>query len=150
MKLKLFLVACSFFLVGSINAQIKSAEVLASGLTCSMCSKAIFKALSQLDFVDTVKVNIETSVYQLRFKKDSAVKIEGIRDAVYDAGFAIAKLSITADWKDKTAVKDLVFNDLGYQFKWQTKVNKTLSSNQKVVIVNKDIQPINGTYLLNY
>jgi copper chaperone CopZ len=150
MKLKLFLVACSFVLVGSINAQIKSAEVLASGLTCSMCSKAIFKALSQLDFVDTVKVNIETSVYQLSFKKDSAVKIEGIRDAVYDAGFAIAKLSITADWKDKTAVKDLIFNDLGYQFKWQTKVNKTLSSNQKVVIVNKDIQPINGTYLLNY
>lgn len=150
MKLKLFLVSCSFVLVGSINAQIKSAEVLASGLTCSMCSKAIFKALSQLDFVDTVKVNIETSVYQLSFKKDSAVKIEGIRDAVYDAGFAIAKLSITADWKDKTAVKDLVFNDLGYQFKWQTKVNKTLSSNQKVVIVNKDIQPINGTYLLNY
>jgi len=150
MKFKLFLVACSFVLVGSINAQIKSAEVLASGLTCSMCSKAIFKALSQLDFVDTVKVNIETSVYQLSFKKDSAVKIEGIRDAVYDAGFAIAKLSITADWKDKTAVKDLVFNDLGYQFKSQTKVNKTLSSNQKVVIVNKDIQPINGTYLLNY
>ncbi|MFM1841102.1 MAG: hypothetical protein RIR47_1151 [Bacteroidota bacterium] len=150
MKLKLLFVACSFVLVGSINAQIKSAEVLASGLTCSMCSKAIFKALSQLDFVDTVKVNIETSVYQLSFKKDSAVKIEGIRDAVYDAGFAIAKLSITADWKDKTAVKDLVFNDLGYQFKWQTKVNKTLSSNQKVVIVNKDIQPINGTYLLNY
>lgn len=150
MKLKLLFVACSFVLVGSINAQIKSAEVLASGLTCSMCSKAIFKALSQLDFVETVKVNIETSVYQLSFKKDSAVKIEGIRDAVYDAGFAIAKLSITADWKDKTAVKDLVFNDLGYQFKWQTKVNKTLSSNQKVVIVNKDIQPINGTYLLNY
>lgn len=150
MKLKLLFVACSFVLVGSINAQIKSAEVLASGLTCSMCSKAIFKALSQLDFVDTVKVNIETSVYQLSFKKDSAVKIEGIRDAVYDAGFAIAKLSITADWKDKTAVKDLVFNDLGYQFKWQTKVNKTLLSNQKVVIVNKDIQPINGTYLLNY
>jgi copper chaperone CopZ len=150
MKLKFFLVACSFVLVGSINAQIKSAEVLASGLTCSMCSKAIYKALSQLDFVDTVKVNIETSVYQLSFKKDSAVKIEGISDAVYDAGFAIAKLSITADWKDKTAVKDLVFNDLGYQFKWQTKVNKTLSSNQKVVIVNKDIQPINGTYLLNY
>ena len=150
MKLKLLFVACSFVLVGSINAQIKSAEVLASGLTCSMCSKAIFKALSQLDFVDTVKVNIETSVYQLSFKKDSAVKIEGIRDAVYDAGFAIAKLSITADWKDKTTVKDLVFNDLGYQFKWQTKVNKSLSNHQKVFIINKDIQPVNGTYLLNY
>ena len=139
-----------FIIATSANAQIKSAEVLASGLTCSMCSKAIFKALSSLPFVDTIKVNIETSVYQLNFKKDSAVKIESIRDAVYDAGFAIAKLSITANWKDKNAIKDLVFSDLGYQFQWQTKSNKMLSNSQKVFIVNKDIQTVNGVYLLNF
>jgi copper chaperone CopZ len=139
-----------FIIATSANAQIKSAEVLASGLTCSMCSKAIFKALSSLPFVDTIKVNIETSVYQLNFKKDSAVKIESIRDAVYDAGFAIAKLSITANWKDKNAIKDLVFSDLGYQFQWQTKSNKMLSNTQKVFIVNKDIQTVNGVYLLNF
>ena len=139
-----------FITATSANAQIKSAEVLASGLTCSMCSKAIFKALSSLPFVDTIKVNIETSVYQLNFKKDSAVKIESIRDAVYDAGFAIAKLSITANWKDKNAIKDLVFSDLGYQFQWQTKSNKMLSNTQKVFIVNKDIQTVNGVYLLNF
>jgi len=150
MKLKLFLMAGLFITATSANAQIKSAEVLASGLTCSMCSKAIFKALSSLPFVDTIKVNIETSVYQLNFKKDSAVKIESIRDAVYDAGFAIAKLSITANWKDKNAIKDLVFNDLGYQFQWQTKSNKMLSNTQKVFIVNKDIQTVNGVYLLNF
>mgnify|MGYP003327737571 FL=1 len=139
-----------FITATSANAQIKSAEVLASGLTCSMCSKAIFKALSSLPFVDTIEVNIETSVYQLNFKKDSAVKIESIRDAVYDAGFAIAKLSITANWKDKNAIKDLVFSDLGYQFQWQTKSNKMLSNTQKVFIVNKDIQTVNGVYLLNF
>ena len=139
-----------FIIATSANAQIKSAEVLASGLTCSMCSKAIFKALSSLPFVDTIEVNIETSVYQLNFKKDSAVKIESIRDAVYDAGFAIAKLSITANWKDKNAIKDLVFSDLGYQFQWQTKSNKMLSNTQKVFIVNKDIQTVNGVYLLNF
>jgi len=150
MKLKLFLMAGLFITATSANAQIKSAEVLASGLTCSMCSKAIFKALSSLPFVDTIEVNIETSVYQLNFKKDSAVKIESIRDAVYDAGFAIAKLSITANWKDKNAIKDLVFNDLGYQFQWQTKSNKMLSNTQKVFIVNKDIQTVNGVYLLNF
>ena len=150
MKLKLFLMAGLFITATSANAQIKSAEVLASGLTCSMCSKAIFKALSSLPFVDTIEVNIETSVYQLNFKKDSAVKIESIRDAVYDAGFAIAKLSITANWKDKNAIKDLVFSDLGYQFQWQTKSNKMLSNTQKVFIVNKDIQTVNGVYLLNF
>ena len=150
MKIKLFFIACSFWAFNIAHAQIKSAEVLASGLTCSMCSKAIFKALSKLDFVDTVKVNIETSVYQLNFKKEVPVKIEGIRDAVYDAGFAIAKLSITGDWKVKTAAKDISFEDFGYQFKWQVKANKTLSNTQKVSILNKDVQPVNGVYLLNF
>jgi copper chaperone CopZ len=150
MKIKLYFLAFTFLLFGTVNAQIKSAEVLASGLTCSMCSKAIFKALSQLDFVDTVKVNIETSVYKLTFKNDSKPSIEGIRDAVYDAGFAIAKLSITGDWKQKSATKDLAFEDFGYQFKWQVKANKALSGSQKVSIVNKDIQPVNGVYLLNF
>lgn len=150
MKIKIFLIACSFWAFNSANAQIKSAEVLASGLTCSMCSKAIFKSLSKLDFVDTVKVNIETSVYQLKFKNDVPVKIEGIRDAVYDAGFAIAKLSITGNWKATSATKDLSFEDFGYQFKWQVKANKSLSNTQKVAILNKDIQPVNGVYLLNF
>lgn len=150
MKIKSILIIASFLVFGTANAQINSAELLASGLTCSMCSKAIFKALSKLDFVDTVKVNIETSVYQLSFKNDVPVKIEGIRDAVYDAGFAIAKLSISGDWKAKTATKDLSFEDFGYQFKWQVKANKVLSSTQKVSILNKDVQPVNGVYLLNF
>jgi copper chaperone CopZ len=150
MKIQFAFLLAVVFSLNTATAQIKSAEVLASGLTCSMCSKAIFKALSNLDFVDTVKVNIETSVYQINFKKDSPVKIEGIRDAVYDAGFSIAKLAIVGDWKVKTATKDLAFEDFGYQFKWQTKTNKSLSNTQKVFIVNKDIQPLNGTFLLNY
>ena len=150
MKIKSILIIASFLVFGTANAQIKSAEVLASGLTCSMCSKAIFKALSKLDFVDTVKVNIETSVYKLSFKNESKPSIEGIRDAVYDAGFAISKLSITGDWKLKTATKDLAFEDFGYQFKWQVKANKALTNTQKVYILNKDIQPVNGVYLLNF
>lgn len=150
MKIKSILIIASFLVFGTANAQIKSAEVLASGLTCSMCSKAIFKALSKLDFVDTVKVNIETSVYKLTFKNESKPSIEGIRDAVYDAGFAISKLSISGDWKLNTASKDLAFEDFGYQFKWQVKTNKALTNTQKVYILNKDIQPLNGVYLLNF
>lgn len=150
MKIKSILIIASFLVFGTANAQIKSAEVLASGLTCSMCSKAIFKALSKLDFVDTVKVNIETSVYKLSFKNESKPSIEGIRDAVYDAGFAISKLSITGDWKLNTATKDFAFEDFGYQFKWQVKANKALTNTQKVYILNKDIQPVNGVYLLNF
>ena len=51
---------------------------------------------------------------------------------------------------DKVAVKETVFENAGYQFKWQLKANKPLKSEQKVFIVNKDIQPANGIYLLNF
>jgi copper chaperone CopZ len=133
-----------------LNAQIKAAEIQASGLTCSMCSKAIYKALGKVSFVNTVKVNIETSTFLLEFKQDQKVQIEALRDAVYDAGFAIEKLAILMNFTDKTAVKDAVFENAGYQFKWQLKTNKPLKSEQKVFIVNKDIQPVKGVYLLNY
>ncbi len=133
-----------------LHAQIKSAEIQASGLTCSMCSKAIYKALEKVQFVDTVKVNIETSTFLLEFKKDQKIQIEALRDAVYDAGFAIEKLALLMSFTDKVAVKETVFENAGYQFKWQLKANKPLKSEQKVFIVNKDIQPANGIYLLNF
>jgi copper chaperone CopZ len=150
MKNKIITLLVLLVLTTQVNAQIKAADILASGLTCSMCSKAIFKALEKIPFVDTVKVNIETSTYMLEFKEKEPVKIETIRDAVYDAGFAIAKMSITAIWPEKTAVKDASFEQYGYKFKWQIKSNKAVASPQKVNILNKDIQPLNGVYLLNF
>ncbi len=133
-----------------LKAQIKTAEIEASGLTCSMCSKAIFKALGKVSFVDTVKVNIETSTYILEFKKDEKVQIEALRDAVYDAGFAIAKMAIVIDIPQKLAVEDATVEAFGYQFKWQLIGNKPIAAPQKVFIMNKDIQPLNGLYLLNF
>jgi len=150
MKSKLIFLIVFFVSSLQLHAQIKTAEIQASGLTCSMCSKAIYKALGKVSFVDTVKVNIETSTFLLDFKKDQKVQIEALRDAVYDAGFAIEKLAILMDFTDKIAVKDAVFENAGYQFKWQLKSNKPLKREQKVFIVNKDIQPINGLYLLNF
>lgn len=133
-----------------INAQIKSAEIQATGLTCSICSKAIFKALEKVQFVDTVKVNIETSTYILEFKRGQDIQIEALRNAVYDAGFSIGNMAITMDFNNKIAIKDGLFEQAGYKFKWNVKGSKPLESSQKVFIVNKDIQPVNGVYLLDF
>lgn len=51
------------------KAQVQKVDLQASGLTCAMCSKAIYKAVAALSFVDTVTVDIEASTYELRFKK---------------------------------------------------------------------------------
>jgi copper chaperone CopZ len=70
----------------------KKVTLVASGLTCSMCSKAIFKSLTKLDFVEEVKVDIEKSKYVLSFKTDSKVDIAQIKKAVTDAGFGVKSL----------------------------------------------------------
>ena len=73
-------------------AEIKKVTLVASGLTCSMCSKAIFKALTKLDFVDEVKVDIEKSKFVLSFKSGKTVVIDQIKSAVADAGFSVQSI----------------------------------------------------------
>ena len=57
-----------------------------------MCSKAIFKALTKLDFVEEVKVDIELSKFVLTFKSGKTEVIDQIKSAVADAGFSVQSL----------------------------------------------------------
>lgn len=75
-----------------VPVEIKKVSIVASGLTCSMCSKAIFKALTKLDFVEEVKVDIEKSMYIMTFKTGKKVDIDQIKLAVTDAGFGVQSL----------------------------------------------------------
>jgi copper chaperone CopZ len=83
---------CKYDRVSTRVAEIKKVTLVASGLTCSMCSKAIFKALTKLDFVEEVKVDIEKSMYILAFKSGKKVEIDQIKLAVTDAGFGVQSL----------------------------------------------------------
>jgi copper chaperone CopZ len=87
-------------------AQIQSASLTASGLTCSMCSKSIFKALEKLASVQSVEVDIDQSVFQIQFKDKAHVQPDDIKKAVTDAGFAIASLHIKAHFPMLNLAKD--------------------------------------------
>ena len=50
------------------NAQITKVSLQASGLTCSMCSNSINKALKTLDFVERVDADIKTYTFEILFK----------------------------------------------------------------------------------
>ena len=77
-------------------SQIQSASLTASGLTCSMCSKAIYKALLKVPGIQKVDVNIEKSSYEITFDKGATVSPEALKKAVEGAGFAIAQLQLIA------------------------------------------------------
>ena len=87
------------------SAQFSKASLQASGLTCSMCSKAVKIALEKVSFVDKVQVDIKNQQYNLTFKV-GAVDFDALSKAVRDAGFSVANLKVTADLKNVNLKKD--------------------------------------------
>lgn len=73
----------------TINAQVNSVSLQASGLTCSMCSNAINKALKTLDFVLKVDADIKTYTFQITFKPNTAIDFDKIKSKVESAGFTV-------------------------------------------------------------
>src|SRR6478736_779050 len=72
------------------KAQVTKVYLQASGLTCSMCSNAINKALKTLDFVDKVDADIKNYTFEILFKEASHVDFNKIRRKVEDAGFSVS------------------------------------------------------------
>ena len=73
--------------------QVTKVSLQASGLTCSMCSNAINKALKSLAFVDRIDANIKNSSFDIYFKPDMDIDFEKIKKKVEDAGFSVASFS---------------------------------------------------------
>ncbi len=53
------------------NAQIAKVEIMATGLTCSMCSNAINKQLKTLAEVEKVDIDLNKNLFLITLKKDN-------------------------------------------------------------------------------
>ena len=51
------------FFARESNAQIVKADIIATGLTCSMCSKSIYKQLTSLPEVESVDTDLNTNTF---------------------------------------------------------------------------------------
>jgi copper chaperone CopZ len=84
----LFVIALSV----SLHAQqITKVSLQASGLTCSMCSNSINKALKTVGSVDKVNANIQNSSFEITFKDNNHVDFEELKKKVEDAGFSVSR-----------------------------------------------------------
>ena len=85
----------------SLHAQeVTKVTIQASGLTCSMCSNSINKALKTVDFVAKVVPNIQTSSFEITFKQGSTVDFDRLKKKVEDAGFFVSKFIAVVDFKN--------------------------------------------------
>jgi copper chaperone CopZ len=104
MKVFLIIAFLCFFMAS--EAQVSRVSLQASGLTCSMCSKAVKNALEKVDNVEKVQVDIKNQQYNLSFRDSSLVNLDALAKAVEDAGFSVAKLEVTATVAAQTLEKD--------------------------------------------
>jgi copper chaperone CopZ len=88
------------------------AELIASGLTCSMCSNSIYKALVQLPFVAHVSPDVEHSSFLITLNSRVPVDIDALKQKVREAGFSVSSLTLTMDVHD-LSIRDDAHVDLG-------------------------------------
>jgi copper chaperone CopZ len=138
----------SFFVIISIalfglqsNAQFTNAALQASGLTCSMCSKAVKTALEKVPFVEKVQVNLKTQEYNLTFKANDAVDFDALAKAVEDAGFSVSALKVTADVNGLDVKKDTHLKIGNQYFHFLNAANQSLNGSTSFTLVDKSFVP---------
>ncbi len=138
---KIILIVFSLLIAASSFAQIKSATLSASGLTCSMCSKAIFKALGKVPSVKTVDADIEGSKYKITFKDGAPVVLDDLKKAVEGAGFSVASLQVTANFPPTAIANDTHIEYGGATYHFLRVPAATISGEQTFTVVDKKFLP---------
>lgn len=122
-------------------AQVREARLQASGLTCSMCSKAVLNALKKVPAVQSVQVDIDKQEYGLVFKQNADVELDALKEAVEEAGFSVARLSVTANVDAQTLSKDQHVQIGGKAFHFLNGAGKQLSKKATFFVVDKAFLP---------
>jgi copper chaperone CopZ len=134
-KLLVLIVTVLFSLAGM--TQFTKATLQASGLTCSMCSKAVKVALAKVPFVQEVRVNIKTQEYSIVFKENSETDFDALKKAVEDAGFSVASLRITGNFSAVNVQKDKHVQIGGKNFHFLNGSNQVLEGEKTFAIADK-------------
>ena len=135
--MKIFFVSIAIIFSIAVQGQITKVSLQASGLTCSMCSNSINKALKTLSFVDNVDPDIETSTFEITFKKGSNIDFDDIKQKVEKAGFSVAGFIVTVNCKDVHIIDNSAISIDNKSFYFINTKDQVLSGFKKLKILNK-------------
>lgn len=120
------------------SAQIQKVTLQASGLTCSMCSKSIYKSLSALSFVQEVKSDIKNSSFEISFKDSMQVDLDVLQKAVTNAGFSVASCKAVVNFNNQSVKNDAHIEQNGKTWHFLNVQPQTLNGTKTVVVVDKN------------
>jgi copper chaperone CopZ len=119
------------------KAEVAKVSIQASGLTCSMCSKAIYKALKTLDFVDGVEANIKNSTFDIAIKTGTTADFDKIKATVEEAGFSVAAFYATVHFDNVTANADAHIVVDGRSLHFLNAKRQLLNGDKTIRVVDK-------------
>ena len=121
-----------------VSAQKTSVSLEASGLTCSMCSKAVLNALEEVENVNKVRVDIKNQQYHISFKDDAQINFDALSQAVEDAGFSVASLKVTTEVAALKLGKDEHVQIGNQYFHFLNAGNQQLDGKSSFTLVDKN------------
>lgn len=141
MMQKFICVLCLAFAIQQVNAQQVKAKLVAAGLTCSMCSKAVYQSLTRVKEVESVKSNIKESSYAITFKQGTTLNPDNLQKAVKDAGFSVAKLQLTLNFEQAEVANDAHLTNEGINLHFLNVQQQVLNGEQTITIVDNGFLP---------
>ncbi|ARS42078.1 hypothetical protein CA265_21430 [Sphingobacteriaceae bacterium GW460-11-11-14-LB5] len=136
--IKIFSIIMLFFAANVSAQQISSADLQVTGLTCSMCSNATQKSLETLNFISSVKPDLNKNTFVLTFKKDANINLDMVRKKVQDAGFSVGGLTASFNFNQvKIDDKGQAVVD-GTVYRFVNAKSKTLNGTVKASVVDKN------------
>ena len=134
---KVFFLTLSLWLYMHGNAQVKSATLQASGLTCALCAKSVFKNLQTLPFIQEIDTDLEGSSFLLAFKPGQVVDADLIRKMVEDAGFSVAGLKLVVHFDAQPIRNDQHVTVNGKVYHFLKVTEQVLSGETTLILVDK-------------
>lgn len=83
------------------NAQIAKVEIMATGLTCSMCSNAINKQIKKLAEVEKVDIDLNKNLFVVTLKAGNKLTPKTFKDKVEEAGFFVGSMVLFMNFSNQ-------------------------------------------------
>lgn len=115
-------------------AQITKAEIIATGLTCSMCSNAINKQLKKLPEVQNVAIDLNTNTFTITLKKNNTISPKTLKESVEKAGFFVGSMIVSFEKLPSKDNYTFINGEKGIRFKILDKGFVTSKEFKKQVI----------------
>lgn len=123
------------FSIANSYSQITKAEIIATGLTCSMCSNAINKQLKAMPEVEKVMIDLNNNTFMVNFKKNAVVTPQLLKTNIEKTGFFVGSMIVTMEVDNAQKNNDGFKNESGTYILVDAKEN-SVKENIRLKVIN--------------